>query len=216
VEDVVDVGEAIVASLERIGHAVDWERDGGEADALLMAQSYDLVVLDVMLPGMDGFSLLRRLRQRRIPTPVLVLTARSQIEDRVSALDLGADDYLVKPFDFRELEARVRALLRRKTGSATNLIEIGGITLDLAGRNASLHGRPLELTRRELTMLEILAARPGRIFGKDELMDQLFGFKDEPSENAIEQYIARLRRKIAGASAEIRTLRGLGYQLVAP
>lgn len=216
VEDVADVGEAIVASLERIGHAVDWERDGGEADALLMAQSYDLVVLDVMLPGMDGFSLLRRLRQRRIPTPVLVLTARSQIEDRVSALDLGADDYLVKPFDFRELEARVRALLRRKTGSATNLIEIGGITLDLAGRNASLHGRPLELTRRELTMLEILAARPGRIFGKDELMDQLFGFKDEPSENAIEQYIARLRRKIAGASAEIRTLRGLGYQLVAP
>lgn len=215
VEDVADVGEAIVASLERIGHTVDWERNGGEADALLRAQVYDLVVLDVMLPDMDGFAILKALRQRRKATPVLVLTARSQVEDRVSALDLGADDYLVKPFDFRELEARVRALLRRKTGSATNMIEVGGITLDQAGRAATLHGQPLDLTRRELTLLEILAARPGRVFGKDELMDQLFGFEDEPSENAIEQYIARLRRKIAGASAEIRTLRGLGYQMVA-
>lgn len=214
VEDVADVGEAIVASLERIGHTVDWERNGGEADALLRAQVYDLVVLDVMLPDMDGFAILKALRQRRKATPVLVLTARSQVEDRVSALDLGADDYLVKPFDFRELEARVRALLRRKTGSATNVIEVGGITLDQAGRAATLNGKPLDLTRRELTLLEILLARPGRIFGKDELMDQLFGFEDEPSENAVEQYIARLRRKIAGAAAEIRTLRGLGYQLV--
>ncbi|MCZ8186588.1 MAG: response regulator transcription factor [Beijerinckiaceae bacterium] len=214
VEDVADVGEAIVASLERIGHTVDWERNGGEADALLRAQVYDLVVLDVMLPDMDGFAILKALRQRRKATPVLVLTARSQVEDRVSALDLGADDYLVKPFDFRELEARVRALLRRKTGSATNVIEVGGITLDQAGRAATLNGKPLDLTRRELTLLEILLARPGRVFGKDELMDQLFGFEDEPSENAVEQYIARLRRKIAGAAAEIRTLRGLGYQLV--
>ncbi|MCZ8375741.1 MAG: response regulator transcription factor [Beijerinckiaceae bacterium] len=214
VEDVADVGEAIVASLERIGHTVDWERNGGEADALLRAQVYDLVVLDVMLPDMDGFAILKALRQRRKATPVLVLTARSQVEDRVSALDLGADDYLVKPFDFRELEARVRALLRRKTGSATNMIEVGGIALDQAARAATLHGKPLDLTRRELTLLEILAARPGRVFGKDELMDQLFGFEDEPSENAVEQYIGRLRRKIAGASAEIRTLRGLGYQMV--
>lgn len=214
VEDVADVGEAIVASLARIGHTVDWQRNGAEADALLAAQDYDLVVLDVMLPEMDGFAVLKRLRQRRKGTPVLVLTARSLVDDRVSALDLGADDYLVKPFDFRELEARVRALLRRRAGSATNVIEAGGIVLDQAGRHASLHGKPLELTRRELTLLEILAARPGRVFGKDELMDQLFGFEDEPSENAVEQYIGRLRRKIAGASAEIRTLRGLGYQLV--
>lgn len=214
VEDVADVGEAIVASLERIGHTVDWQRNGGEADALLAAQDYDLLVLDVTLPEMDGFTLLKRLRQRRKGTPVLVLTARSLIEDRVSALDLGADDYLVKPFDFRELEARVRALLRRKAGSTTNLIEAGGIVLDQVGRQAMLHGKPLELTRRELTLLEILAARPGRVFGKDELMDQLFGFEDEPSENAVEQYVGRLRRKIVGSTAEIRTLRGLGYQLV--
>ncbi len=160
VEDVADVGEAIVASLERIGHTVDWQRNGDEADALLAAQDYDLLVLDVMLPEMDGFAVLKRLRQRRKGTPVLMLTARSQVEDRVSALDLGADDYLVKPFDFRELEARVRVLLRRKTGSSTNLIEAGGIVLDQAGRHATLHGKPLDLTRRELTLLEILATRP--------------------------------------------------------
>ncbi len=214
VEDIVDVGEAIVASLERMGHAVDWERDGQNADEVIRVQDYDLVVLDVMLPRLDGFAILKRLRQRKDATPVLVLTARSQIEDRVSALDLGADDYLVKPFDFRELEARVRALLRRQIGSSTNLIECGGLCIDRAGRVAALAGRVLELTRRELTLLEILAARPGRVFPKDELMDQLFGFEDEPSENAIEQYIARLRRKITGAGVEIRTLRGLGYQMV--
>lgn len=214
VEDIVDVGEAIVASLERMGHTVDWECDGQNADDVVAVQDYDLFVLDVTLPRLDGFTILKRMRQRRNATPVLVLTARSQIEDRVSALDLGADDYLVKPFDFRELEARIRALLRRQVGSSTNLIECGGITVDRAGRVAELGGRPLELTRRELTLLEILAARPGRVFGKDELMDQLFGFEDEPSENAVEQYIARLRRKIVGAGVEIRTLRGLGYQMV--
>lgn len=214
VEDIVDVGEAIAASLERMGHTVDWERDGQNADDVVTVQDYDLVVLDVTLPRLDGFAILKRMRQRRDATPVLVLTARSQIEDRVSALDLGADDYLVKPFDFRELEARIRALLRRQTGSSTNVIECGGLTVDRAGRVAELGGKPLELTRRELTLLEILAARPGRVFGKDELMDQLFGFGDEASENAIEQYIARLRRKIIGAGVEIRTLRGLGYQMV--
>ncbi|MCA1951984.1 MAG: response regulator transcription factor [Hyphomicrobiales bacterium] len=215
VEDVADVGEAIVAALERLGHAIDWARDGEEAEALARAQEYGLIVLDVMLPRLDGFSLLKALRRRGVTTPVLVLTARSQIEDRVSALDLGADDYLVKPFDFRELEARVRALLRRRLGSATSRLECGGLVLDQASRSATLDGRPLDLTRRELTLLEILAARPGRVFGKDELIEQLFGLDDEPSENAVEQYIGRLRRKITGARAEIRTLRGLGYQLVA-
>ena len=214
VEDIADVGEAIVASLERMGHRVDWERDGRSADELARVQTYDLLVLDVMLPHLDGFSILRRLRERKDRTPLLVLTARSQSEDRVSALDLGADDYLVKPFDFRELEARVRALLRRQTGSATNVVRCGLLTIDRAGRVAELDGRPLDLTRRELTLLEILATRPGRVFPKDELIDQLFGLDDEPSENAVEQHMARLRRKIAGAGVEIRTLRGLGYQMV--
>lgn len=215
-EDIADVGEAIVASLERMGHAVDWERNGRNADELILVQSYDLVVLDVMLPDMDGFAILRNIRRRKDATPVLVLTARSQIEDRVSALDLGADDYLVKPFDFRELEARVRALLRRQAGAPTNLMQCGGLTFDRAGRSAEMDGRPLDLTRRELALLEVLLARPGRVFSKEELMDQLFGFSDDPSENAIEQYIGRLRRKIGPGGVEIRTLRGLGYQMVAP
>src|SRR3712207_146554 len=120
VEDTLDVGEAIVARFERIGHTVDWEKDGSIADEVLQVQGYDLIILDVMLPGLDGFSILKRLRQRRSRTPVLVLTARSEVDDCVGALDLGADDYLVKPFDYRELEARARALLRRNAGQPTN------------------------------------------------------------------------------------------------
>jgi two-component system response regulator TctD len=143
-----------------------------------------------------------------------VLTARSQVDDRVDALDLGADDYLVKPFDYRELEARARALLRRSAGESTNQLVCGQVTIDRGSRAVRINGTAIDLTRRELTLLEILAARPGRIFGKDELVDQLFGFDDEPSPNAVEQYVARLRKKLAGSGAEIRTLRGLGYQIV--
>jgi two-component system, OmpR family, response regulator TctD len=214
VEDTVDVGEAIVARFERIGHTVDWERDGQVADEVLEIQTYDLVILDVNLPALDGFSILKRLRQRKSKIPVLVLTARSQVDDRVDALDLGADDYLVKPFDYRELEARARALLRRSAGEPTNELVCGKLIIDRGSRVVTIDGAPIDLTRRELTLLEILAARPGRIFGKDELVDQLFGFGDDPSPNAIEQYVARLRKKLAGSGAEIRTLRGLGYQIV--
>jgi two-component system response regulator TctD len=216
VEDMADIGEAIVNRFEQMGHAVDWETDGQAASDLLTVQQYELVVLDVMLPGLDGLSILKEFRARGGTTPVLVLTARSAVDDRVGALDLGADDYLVKPFDYRELEARARALLRRNEGKATNLLVCGDVTIDRAARSVHLAGRPLDLTRRELTVLEILAARPGRVFSKDELMDQLFGFEQEPSPNAIEQYVARLRRKLAGSTIEIRTLRGLGYQVVAP
>ena len=150
------------------------------------------------LPALDGFSILKRLRQRKSKMPVLVLTARSQVDDRVDALDLGADDYLVKPFDYRELEARARVLFRRSTGEPTNEITCGRVAIDRGKRMVKVDGAPVELTRRELTLLEILSARPGRIFGKDELVDQLFGFDDEPSPNAIEQYVARLRKKLAG------------------
>ncbi len=216
VEDTVDVGEAIVARLERLGHAVDWEKDGGVADEVLEIQPYDLVILDIMLPKLDGFSILKHLRRRKSAVPVLVLTARSEIDDRVGALDLGADDYLVKPFDFRELEARVRALSRRNTGSATNQIICGDLVIDTAARSVEISGVAIELTRRELSLLEILASRPGRIVSKDELIDQLFGFDDEPSENAVEQSIARLRKRLSSSLVEIRTLRGLGYQIVCP
>jgi two-component system, OmpR family, response regulator TctD len=214
VEDTVDVGEAIVARFERIGHTVDWEKDGQVADEVLEVQAYDLLILDVNLPALDGFSILKHLRQRKSKIPVLVLTARSQVDDRVDALDLGADDYLVKPFDYRELEARARALLRRSTGEPTNHLVCGKVTIDRRSRAVTIDGAPVDLTRRELTLLEILATRPGRIFGKDELVDQLFGFGDDPSSNAVEQYVARLRKKLAGSGTEIRTLRGLGYQIV--
>jgi two-component system response regulator TctD len=214
VEDTIEVGEAIRARFERLGHTIDWDKDGGESEDLLALHDYDLVILDVMLPKADGFAILKRLRARGLAVPVLILTARSQVDDRVGALDIGADDYLVKPFDFRELEARARALLRRRQGAATNLITCGALTLDRAARTAAVAGEPLALTRRELTLLEILASRIGRVFGKDELMDQLFGLDESGSENAVEQYVARLRRKLQGAGLEIRTLRGLGYQMV--
>ncbi|MCQ4161534.1 response regulator transcription factor [Roseomonas sp. GC11] len=214
VEDTADVGEGIVARLQRMGHAVEWERDGEGALARIAVQPYDLFILDVMLPPPDGLRLLRHLREQGQATPVLMLTARSSVNDRVGALDLGADDYLVKPFDFLEMEARVRALLRRQGGSATNELRCGDITIDLAGRLVMLAGQPVELTRRELALLEILATRVGRVVDKGQIAERLFGLDSEAGSNAVEQYVARLRRKIAASRAEIRTLRGLGYQLV--
>lgn len=215
VEDTEEIGRAVASRFERIGYAVDWETDGRTASELIEVQSYDLVVLDVMLPNMDGFTVLKNLRGRGLRTPVLVLTARSAVDDRISALDLGADDYLTKPFDYRELEARARALLRRAAGMSDNTIKVGPLVIDRAGRTAAVAGQPLDLTRRELTVLEILASKPGRYVAKEELVEQLFGFDQDPSPNAVEQFVARLRRKLAGTPVEIRTERGLGYQLLA-
>ncbi|WP_077963836.1 response regulator transcription factor [Ensifer adhaerens] len=214
VEDTRDVGEAISRRLEKVGHTVDWQTDGQAAADILEFTDYDLVILDVMLPGLDGFEILRHLRSRRKTTPVLVLTARSEIEDRVGALDLGADDYLVKPFDFRELEARTRVLLRRRQGDPTNLIECGDLVLDRNSRSVRVGNREVQLKRREITLLEVLAARPGRVFSKDELLDRLFGFDENVNSNAVELYVGRLRKKIEGSSVRIVTIRGLGYQLV--
>ncbi|MCA0341411.1 MAG: response regulator transcription factor, partial [Proteobacteria bacterium] len=165
VEDTDDVGEAISRRFEQIGHSVDWQVDGLAASEILDFTPYDLVILDVMLPGLDGFEILRRLRLQKNPVPVLVLTARSEIDDRVSALDLGADDYLVKPFDFRELEARARVLMRRRSGGEpTNIITCGDVALDRTHRNVRIGNREIQLKRREMSLLEILASRPGRIF----------------------------------------------------
>lgn len=216
VEDTDDVGEAISRRFEQIGHSVDWQVDGLAASEILDFTPYDLVILDVMLPGLDGFEILRRLRLQKNPVPVLVLTARSEIDDRVSALDLGADDYLVKPFDFRELEARARVLMRRRSGGEpTNIITCGDVALDRTNRNVRIGNREIQLKRREMSLLEILASRPGRIFSKQELLDHLFGFDEAPDQNAIELYVARLRKKLEGAGSVIVTVRGLGYKLVA-
>jgi two-component system response regulator TctD len=215
VEDTRDVAEGVQARLERLGHLVDWEADGEAASARLDVQGYDLVILDVMLPGgTDGMTLLRRMRAKKSATPVLMLTARSQVDDRVTALDLGADDYLTKPFDLRELEARVRALLRRGGGSATNQISFGDLVLDLETHGVTLAEEAVELTRREQMVLELLVSRPNRIVPKEQMVDRLFGLDDAASLNAVEQHMARLRRKLAASNTEIRTLRGLGYKIV--
>lgn len=215
VEDTHDVGEAIAKRFEATGHAVDWETNGRSAAEIIDFTDYALIILDVMLPGMDGFEILKSIRKSGNAVPVLILTARSEIDDRVSALDLGADDYLVKPFDFRELEARARVLMRRHTGGdATNLITCGDIAVDRASRSVHVGKREVQLKRRELTLLEVLVSRPGRVFSKDELLDQIFGFDEAANANAIELYIGRLRKKLEGARARIVTVRGLGYQLV--
>ncbi|GAB7537707.1 response regulator transcription factor [Burkholderia sp. 22PA0099] len=213
VEDDAEIGEAIGSRLTRLGHAVDLERDGAAASSLLGVEAFDLVVLDVMLPSMDGFAILRRLRASGSTTPVLLVTARSAIDDRVSGLGLGADDYLVKPFDYRELDARVQALLRRNSGHASDVLRFGGLAIDRSSRLAELDGQPLPLSRQEFALLEILASRPQRVFSKDELLNQLFSFGREPSANAVEQYVTRVRRKLQGSDVEIRTARGMGYQI---
>ncbi|ALV58920.1 MULTISPECIES: response regulator transcription factor [Burkholderia] len=215
VEDDAEIGAAIRGRLARLGHAVDLETDGATANGLLRVERFDLVVLDANLPGMDGFTVLRNLRASGSTTPVLLVTARSAIDDRVSGLGLGADDYLVKPFDYRELDARVQALLRRNSGHANDVLTLGGLVIDRSSRLAELDGQPLSLSRQEFALLEILASRPQRIFSKEELLNQLFSFGNEPTANAVEQYVTRVRRKLQGSSVEIRTARGMGYQIAA-
>ena len=218
VEDTADLAEAIAGRLRKLGYAVDIVGDGEEADELLRSESYNLVVLDLMLPGIGGKEVLHRLRQRRSRTPVLVLTARSDVDEKVGALDYGADDYLVKPFDFRELEARCRALLRRPHGMAASEVEFGNLLFDAAAKRVTVTGRPVDLSSREFRLLELLLANLGRVLSKDTLLDQLFGLEDAVAPNAIELYVSRLRRKLEGATVKIRTLRGLGYvaELEAP
>nr|WP_295107265.1 response regulator transcription factor [uncultured Caulobacter sp.] len=213
VEDTVDLGEAIVICLERMGHAVDWARDGQSADELLQDIPYELTVLDLTLPELDGAVVLKRLRARGDGASVLVITARDAVEDRVGVLDLGADDYLVKPFDFRELEARVRSLLRRRGGGKGTELVCAGLRFDRTGRMVSVNGEPIWLTRREISLLEVLLASQSRVTSKIALLEQMFDHTAEPNENAIEVIIARLRPKLAGSGATIRTYRGVGYRI---
>jgi two-component system response regulator TctD len=210
VEDDVDVGDALLRQLRREGHAVDWQQDGEEADELLRYQNYELVVLDIGLPGMTGFEILNALRKRGNRTPVLMLTARSNVEDRVGTLDLGADDYLSKPFDFRELYARCRALMRRSQGIASGTTIIGNLIFDRAAKTVRIGDTQLALPNREFRLLEIFVGNVGRTLSKEQIASQLFDFDDEAGENAIELYVGRLRRKL-GDALTIRTMRGYGY-----
>jgi len=215
VEDTEDVANAIVSSFGRHGHAVDHVMTREGAEDALAVQDYDLVILDIQLPDGSGIDVLRGLRARKQAIPVLMLTARFEVEDRVEALDIGADDYLMKPFDLRELEARVRALVRRHSGVGSVILEYGDLAVDPAGRSARVTGIPLPLTRREFSLLEVLMSNRGRVMPKERLFEKLFAFDAENvGINAIELYVGRLRRKLEASRVSIRTLRGIGYQLV--
>jgi two-component system response regulator TctD len=210
VEDDEDLGDAIVRRLRADGHAIDWLRHGEEADDVLKYQAFDLVVLDVGLPGMDGFSVLRELRNRGNRCPVMMLTARSDIDDRVTGLDVGADDYMSKPFDFREFDARCRVLLRRSQSVATSTTTLGKLVFDRSAKRAMLGDMAVHLPNREYRLLEILMGNIGKVLTKEQIASQLFDFEDDAGANAIELYIGRLRRKL-GEALTIRTVRGMGY-----
>jgi two-component system OmpR family response regulator len=213
IEDDPVLADGLTRSLRQSDYAVDCVNDGSEADHVLLAQNYDLVILDLGLPKLDGFEVLRRLRRRGSKTPVLILTARDALDDRVKGLDLGADDYLTKPFDLPELEARVRASIRRGQSGGGSILQHGALSLDTAGRRAMLNGEPIELSARELGVLEVLMLRSGRVVNKEQLAEQLYGWEEEVGANAIEVYVHRLRRKLEPAGVVIRTIRGLGYLL---
>ena len=211
-EDDLIIADGLCRSLRSSGYAVDHVADGDSADNALQADNYDLAILDIGLPRLSGLEVLRRLRARHGTVPVLMLTAMDALPDRVRGLDLGADDYMSKPFDLAELEARVRALTRRSSGHLP-IIQIGSLSYDQIGRQALVDGTAVELSARELGLLEVLLGRAGRLVNKDQLVDHLCGWGEEVSHNAIEVYMHRLRKKIEGSGVRITTVRGLGYCL---
>ncbi len=209
VEDDLLLGDALQVGLRQASHAVDWVRDGVSADTALATGDYAAVVLDLGLPRMDGLEVLRRLRAKKKSLPVLILTARDTIEDRIRGLDAGADDYLVKPFDMGELTARLRALMRRAGGQPSPLLTAAGITLDPATRRVEGQNGNVELSAKEYALLHALMQQPGRALSRAQLEQHLYAWGEEIGSNAVEVYIHHLRRKL-GADA-IRTLRGIGY-----
>ncbi len=215
VEDHEALADSISVALRKAGFAVDVIDNGEDAELVLVSQDFDGVILDLNLPGKDGLEVLKSVRAQGCRTPVLVLTARQGVEDRITGLDLGADDYLCKPFELAELVARVRALLRRSQGSAAPVLTIGPLSLDSVGRRLYVDGRAVDLSRRELGVLEIMMIKAGKVVSKDQIAEHLFGFDEEVGLNAIEIYVHRLRNKIAAVAA-VRTIRGLGYLLEKP
>lgn len=214
VEDNADLARALVGRFAVNGHVVDHSVCLEDAELATRTVSYDLILLDIMLPDGDGREFLRRHRAQDVPTPVIVLTARSEVSDRVGILDLGADDYITKPFEFAELEARARAVMRRLGGAAGNTREFAGLVFDSTAGMISTPDWSEQLRNRELRLLEVFFSAPGQIFSKSHLMDRLFSFSDDVSENAIEVYVGRLRRKLSASHAHIETVRGVGYRMV--
>ncbi len=211
VEDDEDLGEGIRVALKPEGYTVDWVRDGAGGLRALSQESFDIAVLDLGLPGMDGLDVLRHLRRAAIAVPVLVLTARDATGDRIAGLDAGADDYLVKPFEVDELKARLRALLRRSLSRPQPAIEHQGVRLDLVSQEVSYQGRPVALQRKEFLLLHQLLSQPGRVFTRDKLEQALYGWDEVAESNAIDVHIHHLRRKLFPEL--IKTVRGVGYRV---
>jgi DNA-binding response OmpR family regulator len=217
VEDYEPLARSVAQGLREAGYAVDVSADGEEALALAESNPYDALVLDIMVPKVDGLTILRRLRGSGSPTAILVVTARDQLSDRVAGLDLGADDYLVKPFAFDELLARLRAVIRRRYRASTNVLQVGDLEIDSAARTVRRGGRGITLSAREFALLEYLALRRGQVVTRTEVWEHVYDFAAEPSSNVIDVYVGYLRRKLAdgerGAARLIHTHRGLGYSL---
>jgi two-component system OmpR family response regulator len=217
VEDDALLADGIVQALRQDGYAVEHTDSGRDADELIEGADYDTVVLDLGLPHMDGLEVLARLRARKDTCPVLILTARDTLEDRIAGLDLGADDYLIKPFKLPELEARIRALIRRRYFTNQTELLVGPLRFDSNTRQAFLNGEMIALSVRELDVLEVLLKNLGQIVNKNRIIDSLCGWKDEPvTPNAVEVYISRLRKKLEPAGFQLQTIRGLGYRLENP
>ena len=213
-EDDPMIGESLRKGLRGEGFTVDWVQDGRSAEQALETTDYALVLLDLGLPRKEGLAVLNGWRQRGLTVPVLILTARDAVSDRVKGLDSGADDYLVKPFDLAELLARMRALLRRQAGRARDLIEAGALRLDPAARTVEYQGQPVALSAREFALLRALMERPGAALSREQLEDRLYGWGEEVESNAVEVHVHNLRRKLN--PSVIRTVRGVGYRLGEP
>jgi two-component system OmpR family response regulator len=211
VEDDTVLAAALTRALNQTAYTVDLAENGSEANSALDSAEYDLVVLDLALPKVDGLAVLGRLRDRRVRVPVLVLSARDSLEDRVKGLDAGADDYMTKPFDLPEFEARVRALLRRGQNHATNLVRHGRLELDLGARRVFHDGKPIDFSLREYAVMEILMSRQGKVVTKEQMFDRLFGWGEDVGTNAVEVSVHRVRKKLEPYGIEIRTVRGMGY-----
>ena len=213
IEDNQALANAVIERLSLDSHIVDHAADLTTAWDYTATAEYDLILLDIMLPDGDGRNFLEQHRSTKSRTPVIVLTARSEVSDRVGILDLGADDYMVKPIDFSELEARCRAVLRRQTGTAQNTISFGKIEFDSLAATLKVNGTEVKLRTKELRLFEVFINAPNQIFPKSQLLDRLFSYDVEASENAIEVYVGRLRKHLSGSNVSITTVRGLGYKL---
>jgi two-component system response regulator QseB len=211
VEDDPMIGEALARGLRGDGFALDWAHDALEADTALRTQSYDLALFDLGLPRGDGLSLLRTLRARGDAMPVLIVTARDAVADRIAGLDAGADDYLIKPFDLDELAARIRAVLRRRAGRGTPLLQAGPVSLDPALRRVTVRGEPVALSAREFALLRALLDRPGAVLSRAQLEERLYGWDDAVGSNAVEVHLHALRRKLG--PGVVRNLRGVGWSV---